>query len=374
MWSFQTAVMDFLNPQESFLARTASAKLNPVLSQGSQDSWVTDRRSSNEMESTERRPSVKFTSTSTISRGAIEEWQSSIDADSLKSPEECFCCCPKESDMEYSELQKSPKVVTQSPVDDSSPLTLNMENSLEEASSLKEKVTKQHSEAEDTVKNDQSFENIAKPTAHQMSQSQWASETNPYILSLRHILVAFSYYSFPHPNPQLVFPRKCHYPIGYCQSHNFIVGLLLLVFVAQDQGVTTRFENGEEECALEIQQQVFWMLVAIIENILPKEMYGRRLEGARIQQKILWTMIIQNKKSTYGFQALSEWCKQMSIDSLGETDDQSPGLNMVCTPWFLSLYVNLMPIDVTLYVYCRLYFVYGTVCFIQGRRCCSVLQ
>lgn len=64
---------------------------------------------------------------------------------------------------------------------------------------------------------------------------------------------------------------------------NFVVAMLLLVFVQQDPETAESFENGDKDMALLIEHKVFWMLVALIDHILPPEMYGQTLEGVQIQ-------------------------------------------------------------------------------------------
>lgn len=51
--------------------------------------------------------------------------------------------------------------------------------------------------------------------------------------------------------------------VGYCQSMNFVCAFLLLVF--------------EEE-------KTFWMLLHLIENILPKDFYASHMTGAVLDQ------------------------------------------------------------------------------------------
>lgn len=167
-------------------------------------------------------------------------------------------------------------------------------------------------------------------------------ETNPYIISLRHILVSFAYYSLPNEEKLKKCSRKSKYHIGYCQSLNFIVGMMLLVFANQDAMTCTAFESNDPDTTKQIQEDVFWLLVDLVENILPREMYGRNLEGVLTQQQILWDMIIKRKNSKFGFEELSKWCHKYTSAS----SEDSQLLTMITTPWFLSLYVNIMPPNV----------------------------
>ncbi|EGF83751.1 hypothetical protein BATDEDRAFT_21189 [Batrachochytrium dendrobatidis JAM81] len=191
-----------------------------------------------------------------------------------------------------------------------------------------------------------------------------SNETNIYILSLRQVLVSFAYYSWPHPDESRTPWRTCPYPIGYCQSLNFIVGMLLLVFVQSDPQTNAAFTSGDEAVRIEVEQSVFWMLVAIVECLLPPEMYGYTLEGSQIQQEVLWTWILKHKGSKFGLERLSKWLEMIngrsgSKDStfLGQDsssmdiDSYSSALAMVTTPWFMTLFVNTMPTETVLRIW-----------------------
>jgi hypothetical protein len=129
----------------------------------------------------------------------------------------------------------------------------------------------------------------------------------PAILSLRRVLYAFSVYC-PH--------------IGYCQSLNYIAGMLLLFL--------------DEERA-------FWMLVTIIQDILPDGIYDITMEGANIDQTVLMMFIwerlphIWNKISNgKGF-----WECEKDVD--GAT---MPTITLVTSHWFLTLFINILPTEV----------------------------
>lgn len=54
--------------------------------------------------------------------------------------------------------------------------------------------------------------------------------------------------------------------LGYCQSMNFLVGMLLI--------------HMDEKSA-------FWTLAAIIEKLLPEHFYSDRMTGMRVEQRVL---------------------------------------------------------------------------------------
>ncbi|CAG8623028.1 4758_t:CDS:2 [Funneliformis caledonium] len=84
-----------------------------------------------------------------------------------------------------------------------------------------------------------------------------STDNVPIIQSLRRVLTAFSLFS---PN------------IGYCQSLNYVVGILLLFM--------------DEE-------QAFWMLVTIIHDYLPENMYDVTMEGANVDQAVLMMFVME---------------------------------------------------------------------------------
>ncbi|KAL7752611.1 hypothetical protein RI367_002145 [Sorochytrium milnesiophthora] len=115
----------------------------------------------------------------------------------------------------------------------------------------------------------------------------------PLLTSLRNVLVAFSFY-----NPE----------IGYCQSLNYVVGLLLLFM-------------PEEEA--------FWMLVVIVEQLLPPGMYSKTLSGTITEMQVLMS-IIKDK------------CKPV-LDKVHRGGIIE--LDMLVSPWFMTIFINILPID-----------------------------
>lgn len=131
----------------------------------------------------------------------------------------------------------------------------------------------------------------------------------PAIQSLRRVLLAFSVYS----------PT-----IGYCQSLNYIAGMLLLFM--------------DEENA-------FWTFVALIEDILPPNIYDVTMEGANIDQTILMMLISERCPQIWnrisGNKSFWE-CEQ------GEGNGM-PTTSLVTSHWFLTLFINILPTEVSPY-------------------------
>jgi hypothetical protein len=97
-------------------------------------------------------------------------------------------------------------------------------------------------------------ERRASPVTSRFRQ-QPTSSTVPILQQLRRVLMAFAV--------------RCP-SVGYCQSLNYVAGLLLLFM-------------SEEEA--------FWMLCTIVERIMPEGMYGVKMEGVTVDQEVLMRLI-----------------------------------------------------------------------------------
>lgn len=95
---------------------------------------------------------------------------------------------------------------------------------------------------------------------------------------------------------------------GYCQSMNYICALLL-------------FHMSEE--------QAFWVMAALIEDILPANYYTPSLLGGRVDQQV--------------FQSCVAW-KLPQVYSVFKSTNTL--LEPIICPWFLCLYVNVLPLSV----------------------------
>jgi hypothetical protein len=128
--------------------------------------------------------------------------------------------------------------------------------------------------------------------------------------SLRRVLQAFSIY-----NPK----------IGYCQSLNFLAGLLLL------------FMDEEKS---------FWMLNIITRVYLPGT-HEVNLEGANVDLGVLMMSVKESMPSV--------WAK-IGGELDGSTFDPSksmrlPPITLCTTAWFMSCFIGTLPIETTLRVW-----------------------
>jgi TBC1 domain family member 6 len=131
----------------------------------------------------------------------------------------------------------------------------------------------------------------------------------PLLCSLRRLLYAFAIH---HPR------------IGYCQSLNFLAGLLLL-FVPEEMA--------------------FWLLHIVTSRYLPGT-HEVSLEGANID---LWVLML----------ALKDENPTMWNKIGGETSGSGarlPPVSLVTTPWFMSLFIGTLPIESVLRVWDLLFY------------------
>ncbi len=150
-----------------------------------------------------------------------------------------------------------------------------------------------------------------KPDSHLSGAS---SPEAPLLTSLRRVLRAFALHS----------PR-----IGYCQSLNFLTGLLLLFL-------------PEEKC--------FWMLHIITTIYLPGT-HEVSLEGANVD---LW-VLMEALKSTLP----NIWTKVGSAGTPGDDligNARLPPISLCTTSWFMSLFIGTLPIESVLRVWDILFY------------------
>ncbi|GAA5950044.1 hypothetical protein JCM3765_004174 [Sporobolomyces pararoseus] len=130
----------------------------------------------------------------------------------------------------------------------------------------------------------------------------------PGVAKLRNVLVAYS-----RRNPK----------IGYCQGMNNLVATLLLTHPAEEDA--------------------FWVLVCIVENILPSDYYTSHLLVSRADQQVLNDLVAR------------------LLPTIAEhLEEQGVELSAISFGWFLSLFTDVLPIQTLLRVW-DLFFIHGTV-------------
>lgn len=162
------------------------------------------------------------------------------------------------------------------------------------------------------------------------------SEKEPsMIVSLRKVLYAFALHD----------PK-----IGYCQSMNFLAGLLLLFL--------------DEE-------KTFWMLVTITNEILPN-VHNRNLEGVNVDQGVLmlcikeylpefWSKINNTPQDQYLKNSSSFSSESSSSSPFGKESPtpnkkneflfKLPPITLCTAGWFMSCFIGTVPIETTLRIW-----------------------
>ncbi|CAJ2512700.1 Uu.00g008190.m01.CDS01 [Anthostomella pinea] len=145
-------------------------------------------------------------------------------------------------------------------------------------------------------------------------------DEKPMISSLRRVLHAFSVYN----------PR-----IGYCQSLNFLAGLLLLF--------------------VETEEQAFWLLNIITRVYLPGT-HEMSLEGANVDLGVLMSSLRDAMPGVWakiggeldGTDAVRP--KNRRQKYMGEPT-RLPPITLCMTAWFMSCFIGTLPIETTLRVW-----------------------
>ncbi|KAF9611122.1 hypothetical protein IFM89_027048 [Coptis chinensis] len=109
--------------------------------------------------------------------------------------------------------------------------------------------------------------------------------------SLRRVLVGYSF-------------RDCH--VGYCQGLNYVAALLLLV--------------------MKTEEEAFWMLAVLLENVLVNDCYTDNLSGCHVEQRVFKDLLV--KKCT----RIAAHLEAMEFD-----------VSLVTTEWFLCLFSKSLP-------------------------------
>lgn len=126
-------------------------------------------------------------------------------------------------------------------------------------------------------------------------------------MAMRRILIAYSW-----RNPL----------VAYCQSFNYIVGMLLL-------------HLSEEE--------TFWLFVTLVENYLPQNFYSPNLKGVLVDATVLDELIFQN------LYKLSTKLKKLEFD-----------ISSFTMSFFMKLFTTDFPVEVTLRIWDAM-FTFGPV-------------
>ncbi|KAG0135042.1 rab-GTPase-TBC domain-containing protein [Tuber indicum] len=158
------------------------------------------------------------------------------------------------------------------------------------------------------------FKPDASPGAQRLSKIQQQQMETPIVQQLRRVLVAFS----------LHVPK-----VGYCQSLNFLAGLLLL-FMSEEKA--------------------FWMLYILTHTHLPGT-HEVNLEGSSVDQ---WVLMMSVRESLPGI-----WAKIGGDLDGSDFDPDSarlPPVTLCTSSWFMSGFIGSLPIESVLRVWDCLFY------------------
>lgn len=136
----------------------------------------------------------------------------------------------------------------------------------------------------------------------------------PMITALRRVLRSFAIYQ----------PR-----IGYCQSLNFLAGLLLL-FLSEEKS--------------------FWMLVIITERYLPG-VHEVSLEGVNVDQGVLMLCIKESLPKLWNKIGVN-----FEGEHYGSILTKLPPITLCTAAWFMSAYIGILPIETVLRIWDCLFY------------------
>ncbi|XP_010534266.1 PREDICTED: growth hormone-regulated TBC protein 1 [Tarenaya hassleriana] len=107
--------------------------------------------------------------------------------------------------------------------------------------------------------------------------------------------------------------------VGYCQGLNYVAALLLLV--------------------MKTEEEAFWMLAVLLENVLVNDCYTNNLSGCHVEQRVFKDF-------------LTKKCPRIAT----HLEDIGFDVSLVATEWFLCLFSKSLPSETTLRVWDVLFY------------------
>ncbi|XP_057859886.1 uncharacterized protein LOC131068664 isoform X2 [Cryptomeria japonica] len=167
----------------------------------------------------------------------------------------------------------------------------------------KKRSTVPHSYYQDLI---QAVEGMVTPATSQIDQDIARTfPTHPWLdaeeghASLRRVLVAYSF-------------RDSR--VGYCQGMNYVAALLLLV--------------------MKTEEDAFWMLAVLLENVLFNDCYADNLYGCHVEQMVFKDLLAKM------FPRLARHFEDLDFD-----------VSLVATEWFLCLFAKSLPSETTMRIW-----------------------
>ncbi|XP_021735232.1 TBC1 domain family member 2A-like [Chenopodium quinoa] len=114
--------------------------------------------------------------------------------------------------------------------------------------------------------------------------------------------------------------------VGYCQGLNYVAALLLLV--------------------MKTEEDAFWMLAVLLENVLVSDCYSNNLSGCHVEQRVFQDLLTQK------YPRIATHLEALEFD-----------VSLVATEWFLCLFSKSLPSETTMRVWDVLFYEGAKVLF-----------
>lgn len=114
--------------------------------------------------------------------------------------------------------------------------------------------------------------------------------------------------------------------VGYCQGLNYVAALLLLV--------------------MKTEEDAFWMLAVLLENVLVNDCYTNNLSGCHVEQRVFQDLLTQK------YPRIAAHLEALEFD-----------VSLVATEWFLCLFSKSLPSETTMRVWDVLFYEGAKVLF-----------
>lgn len=89
------------------------------------------------------------------------------------------------------------------------------------------------------------------------------------------------------------------------------------------------------------EEEAFWTFVMTITVILPPNVYDVTMEGANIDQNVLMILISERLPHVWNRMSGGKTFWECEEDGVG-----MPTCSLVTSHWFLTLFINILPIEV----------------------------
>lgn len=94
------------------------------------------------------------------------------------------------------------------------------------------------------------------------------------------------------------------------------------------------------------EEETFWTFSTLINEILPPNTYDVTMEGANVDQNVLMILISERYPHL--------WNRMSEGKSFWECEEQEgtgmPTCSLVTSHWFLTLFINILPIEVKYWI------------------------